>query len=357
MVKDHFGDIDGVLAVHDDITIAGKDIEEHDIILRRVLNRARESNVKFNRNKIQLRVNEVKYLGGIVSADGFKPDETKVKAIVDMPRPDNKQDLQRLLGMVNYLSSFIPNVSAITAPLRALLKKDAQWIWYHEHDRSLENIKKVLTSNPVLKFYDVDKPATLQVDASLHGLGACLLQEGHPVAYASRSLTKAEEQYAQIEKELLAIVFGCERFHCYTYGVKVDVQSDHKPLEPIMKKPLSQTPPRIQRLLIRLQKYQLEVRYVPGKYLYIADTLSRAFLTEPDDLPTSDLDKDSKVMIHSLVTNLPVSDQKSIQLKEATRTDGTQQGWPNNKRNVPNTHTLELFSQKNFLSPWWELNP
>lgn len=120
MVEDHFGDIDGVLAAHDDITIAGKNIEEHDIILRQVLNRARESNIKFNRSKIQLGVKEVTYLRGIVSADGFKPDESNVKAITNMRRPENKQDLQRLLGMVNYLSSFIPNVSEITAPLRAL---------------------------------------------------------------------------------------------------------------------------------------------------------------------------------------------------------------------------------------------
>ena len=338
MVENHFGNIDGVLAVHDDITISGKNTEEHDIILRQVLNRATESNIKFNRSKIQLRVKEVTYLGGIVSADGFKPDPMKVKAITNMPRPENKQALQRLLGMVNYLSSFIPNLSEITAPLRALLKKDVRWVWYHEHDQSLEKLKKCLTSKPVLKFYDVNKPTTLQVDASQHGLGAYILQ----VAYASRSLTTAETHYAQIEKELLAIVFGCERFHCYTYGVTIDVQSDHKPLEQIMKKPLSQVPPRIQRLFLRLQKYQLSVRYVPGKYLYIADTLSRAFLQEPDDQSTSELHQDSEVMIHSLLSNLPVSDEKLIQLKEATSTDEILQilantiksGWPNNKRDI-----------------------
>ena len=185
MVEDHFGDIDGVLPVHDDLIIAGKDKAEHDAILRRVLKRARTSNIKFNRNKIQLRVKEVKYLGGIISAEGFKPDEAKIKAVIEMPQPKNKQELQRLLGMVNYLSSFIPNVSEITAPLRTLLKKDVQWAWYHEHDQSLEKIKEILTSNPVLKFFDVDKPTTLQVDASQHGLGACILQEGHPIAYAS----------------------------------------------------------------------------------------------------------------------------------------------------------------------------
>lgn len=185
------------MAVHDAITIAGKDNVEHDAILKKVLDRARESNITFNKDKIQFRVKEVKYLGGIVGVDGFEPDEAKVKAIENMPQPQNKQDLQRLLDMVNYLSSFIPNMSEITSPLRALLKKDAQWVWYDEHDKSLEQIKKILTSQPVLRFYDVDKTTTLQVDAYQHGLGACLLQEGHPVAYASRSLSQAEEHYAK----------------------------------------------------------------------------------------------------------------------------------------------------------------
>ena len=256
MVDDNFSDIPGVLAVHDDIIVAGADGEGHDTALKVVLDRAKERNIKFNRTKIQLRIDKVKYLGSIVSGEGFRPDLDKIKAIVDMPQPQNKQDLQRLLGMVNYLSQYIPNMSEITAPLRSLLKKQAQWSWYDEHDRSLAKIKEALTSSPVLRFFDVNKPATIQADASQNGMGGCLLQEGHPVIYASRSLTSAEENYAQIEKELLAIVFTCERFHQFVYGRKVTVQSDHKPLEAIMTKPLSQAPPRIQRLLIRLQKYQ-----------------------------------------------------------------------------------------------------
>ena len=126
MVDDNYSDIPGVLAVHDDIIIAGKDTAEHDIALKQVLERARERNIKFNRSKVQLRVNQVKYLGDIVTTDGFKPDHDKIKAIIiiDMPEPQNKQDLQRLLGMVNYLSQYIPNMSEITSPLRALLKKN-----------------------------------------------------------------------------------------------------------------------------------------------------------------------------------------------------------------------------------------
>ena len=136
MIDDEFSGIPGALAVHDDIIIAGATIEEHDRALSKVLQRAREKNIKFNKKKMQLRVNKVKYLGNIVSAEGFQPDPEKIRAIIEIPQPQCRQDLQRLLGMVNYLSQYIPNMSEITAPLRSLLKKNIQWSWYGEHQES-----------------------------------------------------------------------------------------------------------------------------------------------------------------------------------------------------------------------------
>ena len=127
----------------------------------------------------------------------------------------------------------------ITAPLRSLLKKDIHWSWHDEHQKALKRIQIVLTSSPFLHFYDINKPVVLQVDASQGGLGACLIQEIHPVIYASRSLTNAEQHYAQIEKELLGIVFACERFNQFIFGKQVTVHSVHKPLEDIIAKPLS----------------------------------------------------------------------------------------------------------------------
>ena len=341
MVDVHFSDIPGALAVYDDIIISGKTPQEHDEALIRVLQRARERNIKFNRNKVQLRTPEVKYLGHIITADGFRPDPEKIQAINDMATPTCKEDLQRLLGMVNYLAQYIPNVSEVLAPLRALLRQDVEWTWLPNHDQTLDKVKKVLTSSPVLRFYDVDKDITLQVDASKYGLGACLLQEGHPVVYASRSLTQAEQNYAQIEKELLAIVFGCERFNQFTYGRNIMVHSDHKPLEAIVKKPLTETPPRVQRLLLRLQKYQAEVTYVPGKYLNIADTLSRAPLMSTDT--DKDLNEDIEVMVHSFVRNLPASEGRLAQIRNLTTEEENMQqvcklvkgGWPTHLKQTP----------------------
>lgn len=118
----------------------------------------------------------------------------------------------------------------------------------------------------------------LQRDASETGLGASLMQNGLSVAYASRALTSTEQNYAQIEKELLAIVVGVEKFHQYTYERKVHMESDHKPLETIYTKPLVSAPKRLQRMLLRLQSYDLEIKYKPGRDMYQADTLYRAYL-------------------------------------------------------------------------------
>ena len=128
----------------------------------------------------------------------------------------------------------------------------------------------------MLNYFDPSKTSTIQADASQHGVGACLLQQGNPVAYASRSLSPSESNYAQTEKELLAIVFACEKFHQFIYGFTTKVQSDHKPLKTIFTKPLCSVPPKLQRMLLRLQKYDLLVKYVSGKLLHVADTLSRA---------------------------------------------------------------------------------
>ena len=338
--EEAFSGINGIHIVADDIIIAAVNIEEHDQILKQVLERAKEKNIKFNFDKLQLRVSEVRYLGTMVTPEGIKPDPMKVSAIVEMASPTDKAGIRRLLGMINFLAAHIPNVSTITAPLRSLLKSDILFTWGPEQAKALTNIKEVLSTAPVLSYFDPTVTSTIQADASQHGLGACLLQKGKPIAYASRSLNPAECNYAQIEKELLAIVFACQKFHQYIYGFETKVQSDQKPLESIVHKPLYKVSPRLQRMLLKLQNYDLSIRYVKGKDLHIADTLSRAYLTNLDDSTQS---KDLEFAIHAMIENLPVSEEKRSQLQVATATDHQLQqllalmrsGWPEDVSNVP----------------------
>ncbi|KAI2648145.1 Retrovirus-related Pol polyprotein [Labeo rohita] len=235
-----------------------------------------------------------------------------------MPPPEDKQALQRLLGMTKYLAQYIPKEASLMAPLRQLLRKDAVWQWNPHHSTALENLKSALTKAPVLRFYDHKKPLTIQADSSKDGLGACLLQEGHLVCYASQALTDTEQRYAQIEKELLAILFAARKFHQYIYGRTVMVQSDHKPLENIMQKQLCKAPARLQRMLLQLQKYELNIAYTPGKHMHIADMLSSATVgSEADD--SGDL-YDEK-FVHGLEGTDALSPQTLQQLKEATVAD------------------------------------
>ena len=194
-----------------------------------------------------------------------------------MPPPEDKHQLRRFMGMTNYLQKFAPGLSQVTAPLRMLLKDSTEFKWDSTiHDKCFTQVKRTITEAPVLKFYKSTEKVTLQCDASQYGLGACLMQNGHPVTYASRSLTNSETTYAQIEKELLAIVFGVEKFESYLCGRKFTIESDHKPLEPIMKKSVLSAPKRLQRMILCLQRFDFDITYKKSSEMFLADMLSRS---------------------------------------------------------------------------------
>lgn len=343
MAYKSFGDIDNVHVIYDDMLIAATTEEEHDRTLKKVLERARQQNVKFNMKKTQFKKDEVLYLGMKISAQGVRPDEAKIKAITDYPEPTDKDAVRRLVGMVNFLSPFIPNKSSIISPLCNLLKDQVPFHWMSEHKEALNKIKQVLSSQPLLRLYDPQLPITIQADASSTGLGATLMQNNQPVAYASRSLTDTETRYAQIEKELLAIVFATEKFHHFTYGRQVNVQSDHKPLEMIIKKPLHKASPRLQSMLLRLLKYHLKITYTPGSKMHIADALSRAYLST-----STEQQSQPGLQIHSATKYIPGTPEKIDEIREACNTDPVLaklkeyvcNGWPKHKGNIP----LSLYS-------------
>lgn len=260
-----FADIKGLLIYMDDFLIHASSVEEHNQILSRVLERAKEVGLRFNKGKSNILKTKIKFIGHYFSENGVEPDDVKIASILQMPVPTNVQELQRFLGMVNYLGQFIENLSAKNKHLRDLLKNDTLWQWGAAQENEFNNLKKEITNAPVLTFYDTQKKLTLSVDASKFAMGAVIMHDKNPIAYASASLTDCQTNYAQIEKELFAILFGCTRFHQYIYGHNVMVETDHKPLVTLFNKPLHKIPARLQRFMLRLLAYDLTVVYKPGK--------------------------------------------------------------------------------------------
>ncbi|KAJ8361627.1 hypothetical protein SKAU_G00181520 [Synaphobranchus kaupii] len=273
----------GIEPIADDILVVGcgdtdKEAEsDHDAKLVALMERCREVKLRLGLKKLQFKVAEVQFHGHILSSAGLKPDPEKVRAIIDMPNLTDAKGVQRLIGFANYLAKFMPHLSSVCEPLRRLLDKDTPWHWLPKHEAAVYELKSLATTMPVLRYYDVTKPITIQSDASQSGLGCCLMQEGQPIAFASRALTPTEKNYAQIEKECLSIVFACQRFHHYLYGRDpITAETDHKPLISIFSKPLLNAPKRLQSMLMTLQSYDLRVIYKPGPEMFISDTLSRA---------------------------------------------------------------------------------
>ena len=251
------------------------------------MERCREKNIMLNKEKVKLRSKEVQFMGHVISQKGLKADPEKIKAVEEMPTPTDVAGGRRFIGFTNYLSKLLPRLSEVSEPLRKLMLHDVEWFWTDIHDMAVEQLKLLVTKAPVLKYFDTTKGVTLQCDASDKGLGAVLTQDGHPIAYASRALTHVETRYAQIEKELLAVVYGLEKFHTYTNVRDVAVESDHKPLEVIFKKALHKAPKRLQRMLMRTQVYDVTLGYRKGSTMYLADTLSRAYLPHDERQQTS----------------------------------------------------------------------
>ena len=225
--------------------------------------------------KCDVKTTSVTFFGTVYDKDEAHPDPKKVEAIHKMPPPEEPQELQKFLGMTTYLSPFIPSLSTFTAPLRELLQKDSEFTWNDSYQEAFDTVKQMVCKDTTLRYFDSRKPVVIQVNASQKGLGAALLQDGRPITFASKALTPTEQRYANIECEMLACVFGAERFHTYVFGRSFTIESDHKPLEQINLKNLADTPARLQKMLLRLQNYDVKIIYHPGREMLVADTLSR----------------------------------------------------------------------------------
>ena len=311
-------DLDGTVVIADDVLVYGSSEEEHDRRVRAFLMRCREKDLHLNFHKLVFRQAKVKYMGHVLTDQGIQPDPEKVQGIMEMPAPSNVAELRTFLGSINYLAQFLPNLAALTNPLRSLLHKGMEFNWSSHCGEVFEEVKKLITSTPIMSYFDVTKPVIIQCDASQKGVGASLIQDGHPVAFASRSLTTTEEKYAQIEKEMLAIVVACEKFDNFIYGLpSITIHSDHKPLESIFQKSINDAPRRLQRMLLRLQKYNVNLVYRPGKDMWIADLLSRLYSRQSKQSSVFAL----KLEVEPFDAELAISATALQKLKQASAND------------------------------------
>ena len=281
------------------------------------------------------------FLGQLIDSSGIRPDPGKVNAIQTMPTPTNMTELRQFLGMLNQLSKFAPNLADKTKPLQDLLIKTNTWIWGEAQQNCFKEVKQIITSTPVLALFNTEAETVVSADASSYGLGAVLQQKQpqsnfKPITYISRSLTTTEQQYAQLEKELLAFTWACERFADYLIGLRFHIHTDHKPLIPLFStKNLEDLPVHIQRYRLRMMRFHFTISHVPGKQLTIADTLLRA----PSDSPsTTDhtFEQESQIFVNAVIQSLPATKERLQQIRESQKRDATciqlkqycQFGWP-----------------------------
>ncbi|XP_044764458.1 uncharacterized protein K02A2.6-like [Coccinella septempunctata] len=274
--------LEGVVVFLDDILVTGKDEIEHLSRLREVLKILKNSGLKLSPSKCKFFQNSVEYLGYIIDREGLHTSESKTLAIENFVEPKNVSELKSFLGMVNYYGKFVKNLSTVLYPLHQLLKKDAKWEWTESCKKSFQNIKYLLKSTEVLVHFDPNLKIKLTIDASPHGIGAILSHTypsgaERPIAYASKSLTRAEKNYSQIEREGLAIIFGVIKFHQYLYAKRFTLVTDNKPLMAIFgnKKSIPQfSANRLRRWAVILSNYDYEIEYVKSTENN-ADALSR----------------------------------------------------------------------------------
>lgn len=221
-----------------------------------------QNGVKLRQEKCSFWKPEVCYLGHRINKNGLQPTEKNLDAIMKARAPTNVSELRSFIGLLTYYHKFLPNVSTVLAPLYDLLSQDRRWEWGPKQEAAFRKAKEILRDSEVLTHFDVNKPLRLECDASPYGVGAVLSHRvGHvdkPIGFRSRTLTKAERNYSQLEREVLALVFGVTKFHDYLWGRPFTLVTDHKPLVGLLRED-RQTPvmaaARIQRWSLLLGAY------------------------------------------------------------------------------------------------------
>ena len=330
--------IPGVVVYLDDILVTAPTAKEHLQSLETVMDRLMKAGLHIKREKCMFMSSSVTYLGHKIDAEGLHPLPDKVRAITEAPCPINPKQLKAYLGLLTYYAKFLPNLSSLLSPLYSLLQKDSTWKWEDEQQNAFDKSKELLTSSNLLIHFNPNLPITLSCDASNYGIGAVLAHcmadnSERPIAYASRSLTKSERNYSQLEKEGLACIFGVTKFHSYLFGHPFDLVTDHKPLLALLNehKPTSpQASARVRRWSLSLSAYEYTLKFRCTNDHSNADALSRVPLRE---IPAQTETPAELVLLMEHLADSPVT-AKQIQIW--TRRDPTlstvlhylQYGWP-----------------------------
>src|SRR5277367_2683252 len=303
----------GVSAFQDDVIVTGSNLTEHLRNLDSTLQRLREAGLRVCKEKCVFMADSVNYLGFRISKNGIEPTSDKLQAIVEAPEPKDIKQLRAFLGLANFYGKFIPNMATTLSPLHELLRDGTPWKWTPNCKQAFQKIKDLLSATSPLAHFDEKLPVVLDTDASAYGVGAALshqMPDGtiKPIMFASRTLNSAQRNYAQIDKEALAIVFAVQKFHQYLFGRKFILRTDHRPLVSLFgpKKGIPSTvSPRMQRWALILSGYTYDIQYINTKDNVMADTLSR--LPSPKELKHSFEEAEAALLHAEAISVLPVS--------------------------------------------------
>ena len=262
-----------VVVFIDDILVYSKDRESHDTHLRVVLETLRKELLNAKLSKCEFWLNEVSFLGHIVSKEGIRVDPKKIEVVVEWKSPRNVTEIRSFLGLAGYYRRFVKGFSMIAAPMTRLLQKNVNFEWSEKCQRSFEKLKAFLTEAPMLTQPTCGKEYVTFSDASLNGLGCVLMQEGKVIAYALRQLKPHEKNYPTHDLELAAIVFALKIWRHYLYGEKCFIYTDHKSLKYLPSQ--RELNLRQRRWMELIKDYDCSIDYHPGKANVVVDALSR----------------------------------------------------------------------------------
>ena len=283
--------IPSVICYLDDILITGRNKAEHLLNLEEVLRRLQEHGVRLRKEKCLFLQKSVEYLGHCVDSRGIHTSDKKVKAILEAPAPRNLQQLRSFLGLLNYYAKFLSDLASLLHPRHMLLRAKQLWHWSKACEQAFQKAKRLVEA-PVLAHYDPELPIVLAANTSAYGVGAVISHKfpdgsERPVAFASRTLSTSEKNYAQVEKEALSLIFGVRKFQQYLYGRQFTLVTNHKPLTAILG-PKQGIPPlaavRMQCWALLLSAYSYDICFHPTTAHANADGLSRLLACDTDGL-------------------------------------------------------------------------